>query len=123
MGAFVLMVHLQAKPEHREKFMQMALENAAAARSTEAGCQQFDVVVTIAVKKALVEIDCHVAGQLFGRVHLALAKTQWPQVQFKYGSGFDYLVIVFCLLFYHACFAVDGNAVPYINFEISRCAC
>ena len=45
MGAFVLMVHLQAKPEHREKFVQMALENAAAARSTEAGCQQFDVVV------------------------------------------------------------------------------
>ena len=45
MGAFVLMVHLQAKPEQREKFMDMALENAAAARSTEPGCQQFDVVV------------------------------------------------------------------------------
>ena len=45
MGAFVLMVHLQAKPEQREKFMEIALENAAAARSTEPGCQQFDVVV------------------------------------------------------------------------------
>ena len=45
MGSFVLVVHLQAQAEHREKFMEIALENAAAARSTEAGCQQFDVVV------------------------------------------------------------------------------
>ena len=45
MGPFILMVHVQAKPEQREKFMELALENAAAARSTEPGCQQFDVVV------------------------------------------------------------------------------
>ena len=45
MGPFVLMVHLQTKPEQRDKFMELALENAAAARSTEPGCQQFDVVV------------------------------------------------------------------------------
>jgi autoinducer 2-degrading protein len=45
MSAFVLMVHLQTKPEHRDQFMEMALENAAAARSSEPGCQQFDVVI------------------------------------------------------------------------------
>ena len=45
MAAFALIVHLKTKPENRDKFMEMALENAAAARSTEAGCQQFDVMV------------------------------------------------------------------------------
>ncbi|MBS1254350.1 MAG: (4S)-4-hydroxy-5-phosphonooxypentane-2,3-dione isomerase [Deltaproteobacteria bacterium] len=45
MGAFILMVHLRTIPEKREKFMEIALENAAAARSTEPGCRQFDVLV------------------------------------------------------------------------------
>ncbi len=45
MSAFVLMVHLQVKPENLERFMEMALENAAATRTTEAGCRQFDVLV------------------------------------------------------------------------------
>lgn len=45
MSAFALMVHLQVKPENLERFMEMALENAAATRTTEPGCQQFDVLV------------------------------------------------------------------------------
>ncbi len=45
MSAFVLMVHLQVKPENLERFMEMALENAAATRTSEEGCRQFDVVV------------------------------------------------------------------------------
>ena len=45
MSAFALVVHLQAKPDQVDQFMEMALENAAAARSTEPGCQQFDVLV------------------------------------------------------------------------------
>ncbi len=45
MDPLVLMVQMQVKPEHREKFMELALENAEAARSTEPGCQQFDVIV------------------------------------------------------------------------------
>lgn len=45
MEPLVLMVQMQAKPEQREKFMALALENAQAARSTEPGCRQFDVIV------------------------------------------------------------------------------
>lgn len=45
MSAFTLIVHLQAKPDQVDQFMEMALENAAATRSTEPGCQQFDVLV------------------------------------------------------------------------------
>ncbi len=45
MGDFVLIVHLQIKTEAVDKFMAMALANAAATRSTEPGCRQFDVVV------------------------------------------------------------------------------
>jgi quinol monooxygenase YgiN len=45
MSGFALMVHLKAKPEELDRFMEMALENAAASRSTEPGCQQFDVMV------------------------------------------------------------------------------
>lgn len=45
MEPLVLMVQMQAKPEQREKFLELALENAQAARSTEPGCQQFDVIV------------------------------------------------------------------------------
>ena len=45
MSAFTLVVHLQAKPDQVDQFMEMALENAAATRSTESGCQQFDVLV------------------------------------------------------------------------------
>ena len=45
MSAFALIVHLQARPEQLDRFMKMALENAEASRSTEPGCQQFDVRV------------------------------------------------------------------------------
>ena len=45
MSAFTLMVHLRARPDQVDRFMEMALENAAAARSTEPGCRQFDVLV------------------------------------------------------------------------------
>ena len=45
MSAFALIVQLQAKPEELDRFMEMALENAAATRSTEPGCRQFDVLV------------------------------------------------------------------------------
>ena len=45
MSAFTLIVHLQAKPEKVDQFMEMALENAAASRSNEPGCRQFDVLV------------------------------------------------------------------------------
>ena len=45
MGRFVLVVHLTAKQDQVEKFMEMALENAAKSRSAEAGCRQFDVLV------------------------------------------------------------------------------
>jgi autoinducer 2-degrading protein len=45
MDEFVLIVHVQIKPDVIDKFMEMALANAAATRSTEPGCRQFDVVV------------------------------------------------------------------------------
>ena len=45
MSVFVLMVQVQIKPDAVDEFMVMALENAAATRSTEPGCRQFDVVV------------------------------------------------------------------------------
>ena len=45
MSAFTLIVHLQAKPDQVDRFLAMALENAAATRSSEPGCQQFDVLV------------------------------------------------------------------------------
>ncbi|HUU72351.1 MAG TPA: putative quinol monooxygenase [Burkholderiales bacterium] len=45
MSGYALIVHLQVKPENLERFMEMALENAAATRSTEPGCRQFDVLV------------------------------------------------------------------------------
>lgn len=45
MSAFTLIVNLQAKPDQVERFMEMALENAAASRNTEPGCRQFDVLV------------------------------------------------------------------------------
>ena len=45
MPGFALLVHLKTKPENTDTFMEMALENAAAARSTEPGCRQFDVMV------------------------------------------------------------------------------
>jgi len=45
MSEFALVVNLKAKPEEVDRFMEMALENATAARSTEAGCRQFDVLV------------------------------------------------------------------------------
>lgn len=45
MGAFVLIVQLKVKPDSVDKFMKLALENAKAARETEPGCKQFDVLV------------------------------------------------------------------------------
>lgn len=45
MSAFVLIVHVEIQAENVDTFMQMALANAAATRSTEPGCRQFDVVV------------------------------------------------------------------------------
>jgi len=45
MNEFVLVVHVQIKPEAVDKVMEMALTNAAASRSTEPGCRQFDVLV------------------------------------------------------------------------------
>ena len=45
MSAFTLIVNLQIKPDQVEQFMKMALENAAASRTTEPGCRQFDVLV------------------------------------------------------------------------------
>ena len=44
MSGFALIVHLKAKREELDRFMEMALENAAASRSTEPGCRQFDVL-------------------------------------------------------------------------------
>lgn len=45
MSAFALIVQLQAKTDQLDRFMEMALENATATRSTEPGCRQFDVLV------------------------------------------------------------------------------
>lgn len=42
---FVLSVQLKIKPENVENFMQRALENGKAARTTEPGCKQFDILV------------------------------------------------------------------------------
>ncbi len=43
--SFVLVVNLEIKPGEVDRFMPMALENAKAARETEPGCRQFDVLV------------------------------------------------------------------------------
>ena len=45
MSAFVLVVHVEIKPNAVDKFMPLLLENAKAARETEPGCRQFDIVV------------------------------------------------------------------------------
>ncbi len=45
MSGFALIVRLQVEPEHLERFMEMALQNASATRSTEPGCRQFDVLI------------------------------------------------------------------------------
>jgi quinol monooxygenase YgiN len=45
MSEFVLVVHVQIKADAVDKVMEMALANAAATRSTEPGCRQFDVMV------------------------------------------------------------------------------
>ena len=45
MSAFTLIVNLEIKPDQVEQFMNKALENAAASRTTEPGCRQFDVLV------------------------------------------------------------------------------
>jgi autoinducer 2-degrading protein len=45
MSEFVLVVNVQVKPDAVDNFMPMALANAAATRSTEPGCRQFDVMV------------------------------------------------------------------------------
>ena len=42
--SFVLQVDIRIKPEHVERWMPMALENAREARK-EPGCRQFDVLV------------------------------------------------------------------------------
>ena len=42
---FVLSVDLRIKPENVDNFMKRALENGKAARTTEPGCKQFDVLV------------------------------------------------------------------------------
>jgi autoinducer 2-degrading protein len=43
--SFVLVVNLEIKPGDVDRFMAMALANAKAARETEPGCKQFDVLV------------------------------------------------------------------------------
>ena len=45
MSKFVLVVHLEIKPEAVSQFMPLALTNAKMTRETESGCRQFDVVV------------------------------------------------------------------------------
>jgi len=45
MSKFVLTVGLVVKSDQVDRFMSMLLENAKAARETEPGCRQFDVLV------------------------------------------------------------------------------
>ena len=45
MSKFVLAVGLVVKSDQVDRFMSMLLENAKAARETEPGCRQFDVLV------------------------------------------------------------------------------
>jgi quinol monooxygenase YgiN len=45
MSKFVLAVGLVIKPDQVDRFMAMLLDNAKAARETEPGCRQFDVLV------------------------------------------------------------------------------
>jgi quinol monooxygenase YgiN len=45
MSKFVLTVGLVIKPDQVDRFMSMLLDNAKAARETEPGCRQFDVLV------------------------------------------------------------------------------
>jgi len=44
MGAFVLVVNVRIKAGEVEPFMEKLLANATAARETEPGCRQFDVM-------------------------------------------------------------------------------
>jgi autoinducer 2-degrading protein len=43
--SFVLVVNVEIKSDQVDRFMAMALENAKAARETEPGCRQFDILV------------------------------------------------------------------------------
>ncbi len=58
MTPYILMVHLQIKPDAVGLFMPLALENAKATRETEPGCRQFDVLVdpTDATRVAFYEV-------------------------------------------------------------------
>lgn len=44
MSQFALLVSLETQPEHQQRFLQLAEENAARSRQ-EPGCMQFDVLV------------------------------------------------------------------------------
>lgn len=43
--SFVLAVNIRIKPDQVDNFMKRALENGKAARTTEPGCKQFDILV------------------------------------------------------------------------------
>ena len=43
MTGYAVVVTFRAKPEHRAAFREAMLENAAASRTDEPGCRQFDV--------------------------------------------------------------------------------
>ena len=43
MTGYAVVVTFRAKPEHRAAFREAMLENAAASRTSEPGCRQFDV--------------------------------------------------------------------------------
>jgi autoinducer 2-degrading protein len=43
--SFVLAVSIRIKPDQVDNFMKRALENGKAARTTEPGCKQFDILV------------------------------------------------------------------------------
>jgi (4S)-4-hydroxy-5-phosphonooxypentane-2,3-dione isomerase len=43
--SFVLAVSIRIKPDQVDNFMRRALENGKAARTTEPGCKQFDILV------------------------------------------------------------------------------
>jgi quinol monooxygenase YgiN len=45
MSKFVLTVGLVIKPDQVDRFMGMLLDNGKAARETEPGCRQFDILV------------------------------------------------------------------------------
>jgi autoinducer 2-degrading protein len=63
--SFVLAVSIRIKPDQVDNFMKRALENGKAARTTEPGCKQFDILVDPNVKMRVMLYEVYTDEKAF----------------------------------------------------------